>query len=145
MFCGYPDREDLVNVEPYIPRRASLRRHLGAAGALLIVAFAASSVYDVWRSYRQTFDATTRELTTLSRALAEQAARGFQAVDIMMRDSASWYAGAGDGVAPVLARQRFAEHAAGLPVLGIALADAGGVPRYSWFSPRLPAQDVSDP
>jgi len=127
------------------PGRASLRRRIAAVGAVLVVAFAASSVYDVWRSYRQSLDATNQELTTLSRALAEQAARGFQSVDLVMRDTASWYAASGGAVPSDFARQRLAEHASGLPVLGIAVGDAQGVPRYSWFSSRLPAQDVADP
>jgi signal transduction histidine kinase/ActR/RegA family two-component response regulator len=127
------------------PGRASLRRRIAAVGAVLVVAFAASSVYDVWRSYRQSLDATNQELTTLSRALAEQAARGFQSVDLVMRDTASWYAASGDRVHADFARQRLEEHTSGLPVLGIAVGDAQGVPRYSWFSSRLPLQDVADP
>src|SRR5256714_1511393 len=123
------------------PGRASLRRRIGAVGALLVVGFAASSVYDVWRSYRQSLDATNRELTTLSRALAEQAARGFQSVDLVLRDTASWYTASGDAVPSEFARQRFAEHVSGLPVLGLAVGDAQGVARYSWFSSRLPVQD----
>ena len=112
---------------------------------MLIVGFAASSVYDVWRSYRQSLDATNRELTTLSRALAEQAARGFQSVDLILRDTANWYTASGEAVPSEFARQRFAEHVSGLPVLGLAVGDAQGVARYSWFSSRLPVQDVEDP
>src|SRR2546423_3961506 len=121
--------------------RASLRWRIAAVGAVLILAFAGSSAYDVWRSYRQSLDATNRELTTLSRALAEQAARGFQSVDLILRDTANWYTAAGEAVPSEFARQRFAEHVSGLPVLGIAVGDAQGVARYSWFSSRLPVQD----
>ena len=116
-----------------------------ALGSLLIFAFAASSAYDVWRSYRQSLRATDRELTSLSRALAEQAARSFQSVDLIMRDTASWYANYGDQVAPGLARERLAQHAVGLPLLGIVVLDAQRVPRYSWFSPRLPEADTPEP
>jgi len=116
-----------------------------ALGSLLIVAFAASSGYDVWRSYRRSLQATDQALTTLSRALAEQAARSFQSVDLIMRDTASWYANYGDRFAPELARERLAQHAVGLPLLGIVVLDAERVPRYSWFSSRLPEADIPDP
>src|SRR2546423_1510154 len=127
------------------PGRASLRRRIGAVGALLVVGFAASSVYDVWRSYRQSLDATNRELTTLSRALAEQAARGFQSVDLVLRDTASWYTASGDAVPPDFARQRLPEHPTGLPGLGITVRDAHGAPPAKWFSSRLPAPNPSGP
>src|SRR5260221_5843215 len=62
-----------------------------------------------------------------------------------MRDTASWYANYGDRFAPELARERLAQHAVGLPLLGIVVLDAERVPRYSWFSSRLPEADIRDP
>src|SRR5260221_14192009 len=62
-----------------------------------------------------------------------------------MRDTASWYANYGDRFAPELARERLAQHAVGLPLLGIVVLDAERVPRYSWFSSRLPEADIPDP
>ena len=132
-------------MKPVPPSRLALRRRIVALGSLLIVAFAASSGYDVWRSYRRSLQATDQALTTLSRALAEQAARSFQSVDLIMRDTASWYANYGDRFAPELARERLAQHAVGLPLLGIVVLDAERVPRYSWFSSRLPEADIPDP
>jgi signal transduction histidine kinase/CheY-like chemotaxis protein len=131
-------------LKPLPPSRLALRRRIVALGSLLIVAFAASSAYDVWRSYRQSLHATEQALTTLSRALAEQAARSFQSIDLIMRDTASWYANYGDKVAPELARERLAQHAAGLPLLGIVVLDAQGASRYSWFSSRLSQAEVPD-
>ena len=115
--------------------RAGLRRRLVAVGAALIAAFAASSAYDVWRARAESIAATNRELTTLSRALAEEAGRVFQSVDMLLRDSADWYAAAGGGLGGEEAREALATLAAGLPhVLSLAAEDDQGVKRYEWIS-----------
>jgi signal transduction histidine kinase/CheY-like chemotaxis protein len=115
--------------------RAGLRRRIVTVGVALIAAFAASSAYDVWRARTESIAATNRELTTLSRALAEEAGRVFQSVDVLLRDSADWYAGAGERLGAEEARESLATLAAGLPhVLSLAAEDEQGVTRYQWTS-----------
>ena len=60
-------------------------------GVLLICAFAGSSAYDAWRSYRYSVAATERELRNLANALAEQTAWSLEAVDLLLLDTAQWY------------------------------------------------------
>jgi signal transduction histidine kinase/ActR/RegA family two-component response regulator len=115
--------------------RARLRRRIVAVGAALIAAFAASSAYDVWRARAESVAATNRELTTLSRALAEEAGRVFQSVDLLLRDSADWYSAAGERLGAEEAREALATLAAGLPhVLSLAAEDDQGVKRYEWIA-----------
>ena len=54
-------------------------------GVLLICAFAGSSAYDAWRSYRYSISATERELGNLANALAEQTAWSLEAVDLLLK------------------------------------------------------------
>jgi signal transduction histidine kinase/CheY-like chemotaxis protein len=112
--------------------RVQLSRRIVVAGALLIVAFGASSAYDVWRDYRDTKESVSRELTTLSKSLAQEAARTLQSVDIVLRDTARWYEMNGDSVAPGSLQERLSAHASGLPLAGLSVRDAGGALRYSW-------------
>jgi signal transduction histidine kinase len=125
--------------------RARLRRRVLAAGTVLILAFAASSGYDVWRAYDEAISGTARELTTLSRALAEEAAREFQTIDIALRETTAWYARNGDEVAPAVAAEQLAAYASGLPVLGLAVRDAHGVLRYTWSMPLVVTHDLFQP
>ncbi len=69
------------------------RLRLGALllGPLIILAFVCSSAYDAWRSYRYSLAATDREITNIANALAEQTAWTFQAVDVLLLDTARWY------------------------------------------------------
>ena len=60
-------------------------------GVLLICAFAGSSAYDAWRSYRYSTAATERELKNLANALAEQTAWSLEAVNLLLIDTARWY------------------------------------------------------
>ena len=61
-------------------------------GAVVILAFAGSSVYDAWRSYRYALVATDREIGNMAKALAEQTAWTLQTVDLLLLDTARWYA-----------------------------------------------------
>src|SRR5262245_6974847 len=130
------------------PRRSTpndLRARIVAVGVVLIVAFAASSAYDVWRSYSQIVSATDRELTNLSKALAQEAGRSFQTVDVLLRDTADWYEANGNTITPEGARESLKELAAGLSqVRGLAIADAQGIIRYSSRTYPAPALDISD-
>jgi hypothetical protein len=51
-----------------------LRLGVIVLGVLFILAFAGSSAYDAWSSYRHTLVATDREIGNISNALAEQTA-----------------------------------------------------------------------
>src|ERR1700733_11239265 len=68
-----------------------LRRGVVVLAVLVILAFAASSGYDAWRAYRNALGATEREIDTESKTLAEQTAWAFQAVDLLLEDTARWY------------------------------------------------------
>lgn len=55
-------------------------------GALLMAAAAAAAVYQTWDSWRDTTGQTGRDLDANARILAEQSARTFQAVDLVLRN-----------------------------------------------------------
>src|ERR1700691_1727320 len=60
-------------------------------GVLTILAFAGSSAYDAWTSYRYSRAATEREIGNTASALAEQTAWILRAVDLLLLDTAQWY------------------------------------------------------
>jgi hypothetical protein len=64
---------------------------IGLVGMLVILAFAGSSAYDAWRSYRDAVAATNREIGNTAKALAEQTVWTLQAVDLLLVDTAAWY------------------------------------------------------
>ena len=57
-----------------------LQSRVIAVGGIVILAFAGSSAYDAWRSYRYSLAATNREITNVADALASQTAGTLQAV-----------------------------------------------------------------
>src|ERR1700761_582237 len=69
------------------------RLQIGVAlvGMVVIFAFAASSAYDAWRSYRYAVAGTQREISNVANALAEQTAWSLQAADLLLLDTARWY------------------------------------------------------
>jgi PAS domain S-box-containing protein len=82
--------------DPVTPHTASIRFNrvlLGIVvlGALVIMAFAGSSAYDAWRSYRYSVNATQREINNVANALAEQTAWTLEAVDLLLLDTAQSY------------------------------------------------------
>jgi hypothetical protein len=60
-------------------------------GGMIVLAFAGSSAYDAWRSYRYANAATDREISNLANALAQQTAWSLQSVDLLLLDTAQWY------------------------------------------------------
>ena len=70
---------------------ARLRRGIVAGGLVLVAAFAGSAAWDGWRLHQQVLDLNAREMGNLARALAGEAARNLQAVDVLLRDTAIWY------------------------------------------------------
>ena len=114
----------LEAVRPVPSGRARLRRRVIVVGTMLILAFTCSSAYDVWRAYQEAISATTRELTTLSTALAEEAARTFESLNLMLRETAAWYANNGNGVSAEVAHDRLGAYASGLPLLALGVHDS---------------------
>src|SRR5580704_557956 len=72
-------------------RFTRLRFGIVVLGASVILAFAGSSAYDAWRSYRYSIHAAEREIGNEANALAEQTAWTLQAVDLLLLDTARWY------------------------------------------------------
>src|ERR1700739_2501632 len=96
-------------------------------GVLLICAFAGSSAYDAWRSYRYSISATERELGNLANALAEQTAWSLEAVDLLLLDTARWYRTEGQAIPPEGRDAALAARATGVqPVRQVTIMDAEG-------------------
>src|SRR5579863_6612942 len=95
-----PEHTDLITqlADPLRYRRLRLR--IVILGVLIVVAFAGSSAYDAWRSYKNTIAATHREITNVAAALAEQTAWTFQGIDLLLRDTARWYQNDINKIAP---------------------------------------------
>jgi PAS domain S-box-containing protein len=114
-------------------------------GALAILAFAVSSAYDAWRSYRYSLKATDREIDNMARALAEQTAWTLQAVDLLLLDTARWYRSDSHGLPPERINEVLANRAAGLPqVSHIMIVDAQGNQRYGSLKSAPPIHNVAD-
>jgi PAS domain S-box-containing protein len=127
------------------PQCNRLERWIIAVGAAFVVALAASAVFEVVQPYRYTLAEAETELRNAARALAERTARSFQTVDVVLRDTAEWYASEGHRAAPELVHRALANRAAGLPqVRKLALIDAQGVQRHSSDEFPAPALDLSD-
>src|SRR5262245_43062689 len=131
---------------PPLATRSRLRYWIVVVGTVLLVAFAASSASDAWRSYRQSSAATERELANLAKALAEQAAHSLQTIDVLLRDTAEWYTTLGDRATPQDVHYALVGRAAGLPqVRALNIVDAQGIRRHTSLGPSDTAGlDVSD-
>jgi signal transduction histidine kinase/ActR/RegA family two-component response regulator len=116
-----------------------------AAGAALIAAITASAAYDGWRLHEQVMSASERELGNLSNALAEQAARNLQAVDVLLRDTASWYETSGRASGPAAVRQSLASRVVGVSQVSVlTIIDAEGMQRYRSRETGEPLASVAD-
>jgi PAS domain S-box-containing protein len=122
-----------------------LRLGLVALGVLVILAFAASSAYDGWRAYKNALSATGREIDNESKTLAEQTAWTFQAVDLLLEDTARWYRTDGLRMTPEHIDEVLANRASGIrQVRLLSIIDARGLQRYRSGGPGPPDLDVSD-
>ena len=111
-------------------RAARLRSWIVILGVAVIAVFAGSSAYDAWRSYHQDISATHRELSNMAKALAGQAEGSLQLADLLLRETATWYA-TERPVPSDAADARLATRAAGLPqVREVRIIDEHGVPRF---------------
>ena len=115
------------------------RRHVVWAGSLFIVAVMALAAFDIARSYRTSLDDAGRGLESQARILAEQTARGLQAVDVVLRHIAAEHArGRLARLSPEQLNAYLAEQSIGLvQIRGLVLHDASGdALGISWLPPR---------
>jgi PAS domain S-box-containing protein len=130
------------------PHAASIRFNrvlLGIVvlGALVIMAFAGSSAYDAWRSYRYSVNATQREINTVANALAEQTASSLEAVDLLLLDTVQSYRS--DSVPPERIDAALAIRITALPqVRRITIIDAQGNRRHISDGPAAGNLNVAD-
>jgi signal transduction histidine kinase/CheY-like chemotaxis protein len=115
------------------------------SGVLVLLAFAGASIYDVWRSYRHTVTATEREISNVANALAEQTAWSWQAVDLLLLDTARWYKDDINAV-PEDARDAVlsARTAGARQVRLFTIDDAQGIQRHRSHGSAPPNLVVSD-
>lgn len=134
------------SVSPGSIRFQRLRLGVILLGALVIFAFAGSSAYDAWRSYGNSLVVTDREIGNVANALAEQTAGTWEAIDILLRDTARWYRHESQGIAPERLDEVLAHRAAGMrQVRLLTIVDAQGIERHRSHSDDTPsAADVSD-
>src|SRR5579863_778252 len=126
----------IENIDPIAQpaglRFKRLRLRIVILGVLVVIAFAGSSAYDAWRSYRSTLAATHREITNVATALAEQTAWAFEGVDLTLRDTARWYQSDGKKIAPERLDEVLANRSAGVRQIRlITITDAERFARTS--------------
>lgn len=108
-----------------------MRRRIVGLGVLLIAACIGSTAYDGWRLHQQVMTANERELGNLTKALAEQSLRSLQAVDVVLRDTASWYEGDGDELGEAAVSSALASRTVGVPQVNVlTVVDAQGLQRH---------------
>jgi PAS domain S-box-containing protein len=134
-------------VPPDIGSTRFKRLRLGVIvfGVLVILAFAGSSAYDAWISYRYARAATDREIGNIANALAEQTAWTLQAVDLLLIDTARWYGRDSREVPPERLDAALAIRAAGVrQVRQVTIVDSGGKQLYRSRGFSAPNYNVSD-
>jgi PAS domain S-box-containing protein len=140
-----PETTELIT-QPAGPLRFKrLRLRIVLLGVLIVMAFAGSSAYDAWRSYHSTLMATHREISNVATALAEQTAWTFQAVDLLLRDTARWYQNDSKKNTPERLDEMLANRSAGLTqVRLVTITDVQGIQRHRSRGYAPPGLDVSD-
>ncbi len=114
-------------------------------GVLLICAFAASSAYDAWRSYRYSVTAIQRELGNVANALAEQTVWTLEAVDLLLLDTARWYGTESRQIPRQGLDAALAARAAGVPpVREVTIMDAQGNQLYRSRGFSIPNHNAAD-
>src|SRR5580693_9336349 len=128
-----------------IIRFRRLRARIVVLGVLALVAFDGASVYDSWRSYRHTVEATNREIGNLARSLAEQTSWTWQGVDLLLDDTARWYLHSGQSIPRERVEEVLANRTAAVrQVREVAIVDTQGIQRYRSRSTAPPNLNVSD-
>ena len=134
-----------ATLQPGATRFRRLRLRVTLFGVLVLLAFAGASAYDVWRSYRHTVTATNREISNLANALAEQTAWSWQAVDLLLQDTARWYRDDANQIPESNLNSMLAARSAGArQVRLVTIADAHGIQRHRSQGVSPPNLDVSD-
>jgi hypothetical protein len=138
------ENTDLI-AQPAGLRFKRLRLRIVILGVLVVIAFAGSSAYDAWRSYKSTLAATHREITNVATALAEQTAWTFEGVDLTLRDTARWYQNDNKKIPPERLDEVLANRSAGVRQIRlITITDAQGIQRHRSRGSSPPDLDVSD-
>jgi PAS domain S-box-containing protein len=140
-----PVPEDSSHPRDRAARFRRLRLGVLVSGVLVILAFAGSSAFDVWRAYENALVATDRELGNVAQALGEQTAWTWQGIDLLLDDTARWYETDGRQLEPARVDQVLANRASGVrQVRELRITDAQGVQRFLSRGPAAAAFDVSD-
>jgi PAS domain S-box-containing protein len=136
---------DRVSPDAGSTRFKRLRLGVVFLGILVILAFAGSSAYDAWRSYRYSLAATDREIANTARALAEQTAWTLQAVDLLLLDTARWYRNDSGTIPPERLNAVLENRTAGVQqVRQVMIIDALGYQRYGSRESVPLGHNVSD-
>jgi PAS domain S-box-containing protein len=122
-----------------------LRLGVVVFGVLVILAFAASSAYDAWVSYRYARAATQREIDNTANALAEQTAWILRGVDLLLLDTARWYSSETYEMSPEQLDAALALRTAAVQqVRQLRIVDSQGNPLYQSHKFSAPVANVSD-
>jgi PAS domain-containing protein len=126
-------------------RLKRLRLGVVVFGVLVILAFAASSAYDAWASYRYARAATEREIDNTANALAEQTAWILRAVDLLLLDTARWYSSDSREIPAEQLNAALAIRTAAVQqVRQVRIVDSRGNPIYWSREAPTPTLNVSD-
>jgi signal transduction histidine kinase/CheY-like chemotaxis protein len=126
-------------------RQAFLRHAIVGSGVLFSVVFAASSFHDAWRLRMQLYEASERELGNLATVLAAETARSVQTVDVLLRDTASWYEQQGHAFAAERLGTALSAFTTTVPqVAMLTLVDAQGQQRHRSHVSDDPLANVAD-
>ncbi|RZI77900.1 MAG: sensor histidine kinase [Variovorax sp.] len=122
-----------------------MRQRIVAGGVALIAAFIGSAAWDGWRLHQQVMAVNERELGNLATALSGEADRNLQAVDLLLRDTASWYEGFAQRSDADAVGAALASRAVGVQQVSVlTIVDANGFQRYRSRATGEPLADVSD-
>jgi PAS domain S-box-containing protein len=134
-----------VSADAGAVRFKRLRLGIVVLGALIVLAFDASSAYDAWRSYKYSVNATNREMVNVANALSEQTAWAVQAVDLLLLDTVRWYRSDRGGIPPERVSAFLQDRAASVQqVRRLMIVDAQGNQRYASRAPLPQNLNVSD-
>ncbi len=122
-----------------------MRYAIACAGLAVTLAFAASAAYDAWHQRNQLYEMSERELSNLSKVLAEETSRSIQTVDVLLRDTASWYTLRGYTLPDEAVNSALSNLTIGVPqVAMLTLVDGEGWQRHRSHPTDDPLANVAD-
>jgi PAS domain S-box-containing protein len=131
--------------ESGVIRLRRLQHGVTLLGAVVILAFATSSAYDAWRSYRYALVATDREIGNMAKALAEQTAWTLRTVDLLLLDTARWYENVPNGTSDAAVDAALGARVAGVtPVSQMMIVAADGQQLHRARVLPVPLLNVAD-